>query len=370
MIFQRASHSAAPDRVWPAPPESRPRYVNRWGVLGAPQPFGCERLEGHFFVLKARFDRLQFLCDRYLNLPGQNVYQYSPVSDLILLYFNRAEKVFCESPIMQQLGWGTETNVAFVVPTVARRVDPRASGDDHFALFFPYMWVDNPVALTLGREIYGFPKELGWMALPNHSAPSGNGAASAERAFRLDAFALTRFDEQSRMARRLLLEVVSPGGVGAVGRGDESWLATVRRLLFSEAVVPPIPGLDLLQTTIVQAFRRELTLVCLMQFYDPADGERACYQAIVEAPANVTNVREAPSTLPGPWRLRLQSLASHPIEAELGLSNNSEVEGAFKAKLDVTIQRGKTIWRAADGAAGADASNGRASVPVRDLRKE
>lgn len=363
MIFQRASQRPQPIDDPPEPVESRPRYVNRWALLASPQPFVCEDLAANFFLLRAKAGALQFLCDRYLNLPGQDLFKYSPLADLVVLYFNRADKVYCQDPVMQQLGFGTETNVAFIVPTLARRRVGDRLVDDHVVLFFPYMWVDNPVALTLGREIYGFPKELGWMTLPND-------VSEKDPVFRLDGFALRRFDSKAKMARQLLLEVGPPRNEFAVRRPEPGWFDGVRRLVFGDGHLQ-IPGVELLQSTFMQAANQEVMMVCLMQFYDPEDGARACYQAIVEAPARVTRFGR-PMPINDPLQLSIHPAASHPIASELGLDSQTAVAHAFHVSLAVTMGRGKTIWRAQGGAQSAPVKspNGRVRAPVRSRSKE
>jgi hypothetical protein len=91
--------------------------------------------------------------------------------------------------------------------------------------------------------------------------------------------------------------------------------------------------------------RRRSRTVFLKQFYDHADGGRACYQAIVRAEVETTEFRSAVPLL-GDWELRLESLDSHPIGRDLGLSSGQPSLFSCWIDFDFVYGNGETIWRA------------------------
>jgi hypothetical protein len=83
----------------------------------------------------------------------------------------------------------------------------------------------------------------------------------------------------------------------------------------------------------------------LRQFRDVAEPDRAAYQAIIEAPCDLTA-----------WRgggfldehvLTIQACASHPLARDLGLpSHPIETGFGFWADFDFDVACGKELWRA------------------------
>ena len=62
---------------------------------------------------------LQGLCDRFLNLPGQNEFKYHPLVPYVLVTFTQIARMSSSQPPYSQTGWMPETEVAIWVPTVA-----------------------------------------------------------------------------------------------------------------------------------------------------------------------------------------------------------------------------------------------------------
>ncbi|MGH2803384.1 MAG: hypothetical protein ACRDL4_10115, partial [Thermoleophilaceae bacterium] len=106
---------------------------------------------------------------------------------------------------------------------------------------------------------------------------------------------------------------------------------------------------------------RRVGQVFLKQFRDAADGTRACYQSVVEAPVRVRRVRARPSARE--WAVRIHPLDSHPIDQELGLADQRALL-AFDVEIDFDVEDGIEVGRVAARPDGAPTSV--TPVPVAD----
>src|SRR5215211_2545893 len=179
--------------------ESLPRYVDRWNFSSSPQPFICRDLSAYSFSFEGDLSHLQDLCNRYLNDPSKGQLDYRPLSPHVVLTFTRTTSLAAENPRYTELGKYPETEAAFWVLTAALERNDRLEFVDRLAWFTPYIFVDNPLAMSDGREIYGFPKEFGWFKLPNDAGDSGP--------FGLEVLATKTFGTEAIGAQQPLLEV-------------------------------------------------------------------------------------------------------------------------------------------------------------------
>jgi hypothetical protein len=89
-----------------------------------------------------------------------------------------------------------------------------------------------------------------------------------------------------------------------------------------------------------------MPLVFLKQFRDAVDGTRACYQAIIEADAQITRFGGF-GMLPGNYEVKVEPLSSHPFVEDFGLpASRLTAKIAFYANYDFTMNMGTEAWRA------------------------
>jgi len=308
-------------------------YVNRWG-LGALQPIACTGADGYLWVLEADANALRALCDRYLNAPTGGAVNYQPVSHYVLLNIEHAQKLSPADPPFDVLGL-EETEAALWVMTASMREELGLQVVDHLAWFNPYMFVAEWLAIMGGREVYGFPKEQAWFAWPGDPANAGH--------FSIDVIGARQFVPATMLERIRLLDINWAAGAGAPEPVTlDDFFNVLRELLFDRPLVPsPELGLKLGE----ELFNRSIQLVFLKQFFDAADGTKACYQAIVEAPVRLTGPANL-QHLPGDFQFTFQDLASHPIHRDLGLPLTQVVSGGFSIDVEYTIENGVTMWQA------------------------
>lgn len=352
-------------RPGPSPPCStvKPPYVERGGEQVFPQPllFSQCRLTG--FVVEADQGALKALCDKYLNDPSHHHVDYWPLVGRVLVARLDIAHARPEFPHEYDYGHIRETDVAFFIPVVAFDGWMPIG----MAAFAPYLYVDHPWGILGGREIYGLHK------IPSSASPMAMGASTL---FGVDAHAVAATGGSLEVPLMQILSVGAGGGAaapplaatavshllapigavtGAITAGLEgkwqifeaarAW-QVVMESLFDEPTRIPIQE----RKAVLNAYQfltgRKLPLVTLKQFRDAANGRFACYQAIVEAQAELTNFAGA-TLLGDPLVLRVADLVSQPLRADFGWSaGDIPIRAAFEMEFDFKVGNGKELWRA------------------------
>jgi len=335
------SVAAAGCTVSPASIQQRklPAYIDDglgWPVLRG--PYLQRQAQLAVFLLQAETGALKTMCDRYLNLAASTPFDYAPLAPYVLLMLADMDIVSLDARD-SALGWTREVELSFWVPTVARVKSGGVLLPDHPAWFLPWLFVDNPNAIATGREVYGFAKTLG--KFQKH-------ADMRQPEFALEVWGAERLDAGAEHKPRRLLEVRQ---TDASADRVESWTswpdarAALLRMLLG--------GQDPAQESLFDPATVEMPLVFLKQFPDAADTRRACYQALIEAPARVQRF-EAGQSLPGTYQFVFDALESHPISRLLGLPTSQDSSGrqtlyalaAAWLSLDFTLEHGVEVWRA------------------------
>jgi hypothetical protein len=316
----------------------RPLYVDFGGITTTPSPYACEGAALTGFVLKGDHARLQRLCEAVFTQPSGGRVDVQPWGPYVMLTFGIVARV---SPVSEpHFGYTTERQVAFWVPAVVTQRNRRGITGRSVACFVPYIWVDNPLSLAGGREVYGFPKSWGAIGL----AGPGERRGYTLRTFGGDAAP----DECAGL--HALLEVRPAARAATPGQGWRwsgvedalgSLVGAVRERV-DEVIAPELQlEEDFLARELGSSFP---PLVFLKQFRSAYHGADAASQQIVEAPLTVERLAGAP--LPGAWRFSLHDVASHPVEADLGVATQTPVL-AFHAELNFVMERGRLLWSAA-----------------------
>ena len=303
-------------------------YIERGGDLVYRGPFAQNGTRLHSFVLPADPEKLAALCDRYLHI-GET--RYRPLGPFVILGCADIAEIRSLHPQDRNKGYMSEKDVAFWVPLVAGTEMAGVFVPSRVVWFLPYIFVDSPAPMVVGREIYGFPKLSGRIEFGEVEGRSSLAT--------VDALAIDHHSPASRAKERRILEVrrKADDDRGALERLWDAVEGAVDGvtggLLDAAQALAADAGVDALSN----AFRdvsasRVVRMVFLKQFRDTGDPHRACYQAVVEANATVTAFR-AGGPLAGPFEVRLARLDSHPIAEDLGLAGDS-VEPLLASWLD------------------------------------
>ena len=123
------------------------------GARSSP-PLIAEGVELCSFPVIASFAKMSGLCDRYLNDPAPAAPQWHPVSNVLYIQLLKYDRLASEP--YADFGFIRQNELIFQIPIVDTDSAPW-----RFGVFFAWLAVDHPTSLVVGREVYGFPKNLG-----------------------------------------------------------------------------------------------------------------------------------------------------------------------------------------------------------------
>lgn len=312
-----------------------PPYVERSSGydLALAGPYHQRGVTLRAFALRGDRDALQATCDRYLNVPGSGEYEYRPLGHTVLLTMLNMTRVSAGDA---SLGYMHEIDGAFQFPVLRY-----AKGDilpNGVATFMPYLWVNSDWPMVTGREVLGFRKEVG----TSFSDGDDSRVTSAADLTHVDAWVIP--SRGAALENRRVVDLKSAGA--SRGPAWEHPLALIRGVADAlagdlshfalDAILHLFPSLMADSLTVPVAF--------LKQLRDARDGTRACYQQVFEA-----NGKLPLSGFRGAWPLfgqhtvTIQDFVSHPILAELGLSQKAgaqtfTAEYAFEVDFDFDME--------------------------------
>jgi hypothetical protein len=276
------------------------------------------------FTVGARSDHIDEYCDRCFNEPSSGVERWRSVGSFALLSFVNTGKLTSANALDRWLGNETEMEVSIWIP-----IKNLADGAEGWSV--PYIFTDSSLAMAGGREIYGFPKQLGWLDVPRMSV--------APQSLVCDAVTMTAFNRESTAGRSRVITVSRPDSAPAqfLKPGWPS-LAVAATALSDDRGNPAYQLL-----TDMAAGRMRIFL--LKQFRDCQDSISAAYQGMIEVASQVTAFRGG-GLLPEDYMVTIADLAGEPITRELGIDTAQQPKIATWLDLDFVISLGRARWEA------------------------
>jgi hypothetical protein len=326
----------------------KPRFIERGGEMVLRQPIACNRTRMYNFLVDADWDALVRLCDQSFREPSGGAVVVRPLVPAVMIVAADIQHGCSRNPVDGQKGWSKERDLGFWVPVVRGRFDDGDPDDfevEQIGWYQPYLFIDNPAAVFVGRETFGFQKAFATCTMPSD--------ATHPSRFAVETLVIDTFtpSTQAAYAELYRLERADGGVLGALETSVETFgdlvYETTKRLathFFGRSGLP-MPTWQLLKNLKASIADALVPMFFLRQFRDVAEPDRACYQAIIEAAADMTD-----------WRgggfldehvLTIRECASHPIARDLGLpSGPIETGFGFWADFDFEIGNGKELWRA------------------------
>jgi hypothetical protein len=309
---------------------SNTKFIQRGGKQVFMQPFAAKGVDFYGFLINADFDSIQKnLCDKYFNDPSNGSENFQPAGPFVLLVFNKINSLRSENPPDSEKGWFSEQEAAIWILLEDKK-------RKKLYWFHPYIFVDNSYAMAMGRELYGFPKSLGWFNIPDRPEEAQD--------FSIDTIVLPKFNSSTKGERKTLFAVkqTDPRGHSVEMKNIEVIMKDVLNLFKNEnsfiddIVLGWHSASDLLHGRVPMAF--------LKQFPDVTNPANSCYQAILEVPSKMTHFNKG-SLLNGNFEVTINNWDSHPVASDLGLKPSPFVPlMSFYINFDFEIGNGKVIW--------------------------
>jgi hypothetical protein len=322
-----------------------PSYVQVGSKKTFAAPYQASGIRFYGFVLKGDADAMTASVAGALNAPSGGATDYKPVLPFALLSFVNIAGIASTTAPDSGVGFVPEREATFWVLTMSEKKEMGFEVIQSIQFWVPYIFVDSPNALLTGREVEAFPKE--WAEVDVGRDTPGNMAARA--------WVFPKYSPGTEVSKQTVLTATpwatSRGKAGTVARGPdfttlEDAMRGIWRAVFPDGDPPVIPGISLLVQLIEMLVEKEVSLVFLKQMRDVVDSTTACYQAIVEAPIEVTGFRGA-NLLPDLYDLTIADYESHPILRDLGVAPAS-LKGliGFWIDFDFLLENGTVVWQA------------------------
>jgi hypothetical protein len=272
------------------------------------------------------------------NVPAGSGVEYRSFGAHVLMMMGNFQRITSLTPPFDRWGAVRETQASFWIPVLAGRDLGGIFVAERLLLAVPYVFVDNPMSYLGGREDYGYAK-----VMARFDPLLGIGDHVTLEAFGGD------FGRSEGADWRTFIELTSGGARRAPEERptQTGTLPLVQMLIGDGAQIKQGEELVLADLTLTSGLIDDLiagrmTQVFLKQFRDAADGTRACYQSVVEAPIELKRVSY--SVTERDWSITVHPLDSHPIDRELGVS--SQPAGiALDMEIDFVVDNGYEVGR-------------------------
>lgn len=323
---------------FPGPANTRPptnKYVWRKNDpdMGGPVVNVGARLTS--FILKGQRECLQHTLDESINRPDLGQDRYLALSDFVVLIQARLPHSYFDMPEYRDLGWATETDWLVMIPTLVATMHEGRYTVNRIGAYVYGCLVDQPFALTTGREVFGFPKTLGIF-----TEEGTNNCAST--------WVLPTFSPNTELVLKKVIEVTRTDRHDARFQSVKDAIRfALRSMSEGQDGVFKIPDIDFDLTLLDDCLLTEFPLFLLKQTRACASNQ-SVYQAVLECESRVTRFVSAGIVLPGA-SVEFTSYASQPFSTDLGLSTGfSTPLLTLEMVLDFTIEPAKRIWDRAE----------------------
>jgi len=318
------------------PPVSAP-YVSHGGQATYPGPIKLDKVNMWAFLLKADRSKMEDWCRNIFTNPSGGAVTVEPVgSHVMMTVVNILHGHFPDAP---DAGWSGERELTLWMPCVRTELKNGERIATHFNMAIPYIIINNPTAVTIGREVYGYWKQYGWLAVPGDE---GN----PKDLLTVDVFSTKVWGVDSETKRNRIM-TLSPVGMtpSNVLKGIKSFDQAAKALYkhlkpdLAQWHVSPELIFDLLK----DVFKAQVPQLFLKQFRDITETETACYQAVTQAMAHVKKFEMLPHLIE--YDMVIEPNDSNPIATDFGINPQQTILGT-RLEFDMLVTPGVSLWTA------------------------
>lgn len=287
----------------------RNKYVNFGGwVTLPPPPYYCN--DTKFYVLSFKIDKrtAQRYLDRSFN-HAVSCKQFKVALDQIFLFIVNSKKVIPSNPPFSEEGGCPEIDIGFWL--LAKNEQADTSGTVTYGWIPAFLFVDNPYAVAVGREVMGYPKYYANIKVPDDDN-------SAEIVFNASALLIKKFNSKA-MASIQNFFTLQGSNIIASRPSERSVVEGFRKLCVDAD--PKLLG-TLTAAEVARSVLGDLHVPVPVWFFKQvrsANGaDVANFQTLQKGPLILTALRGV-QWLSGSWTLELGTFDSLPFVRELGL---------------------------------------------------
>jgi hypothetical protein len=328
---------------------ARPRFNVPGGLSASmqlPPPFEFVGVTIRAFPLRAKLHMLRRFCDGYVNVIPEEAGVFVPFIPYVYLLVVNYGRMAVEA---QNLGWLSQHEIVFAIPVEWYRREGGRLVFHDWAFISPFIFVDNELSMTTGRQVYGWPKTMVWLD------PQLSGWMESPRMpVRLATISAMVFSDAfsgQEQTPRVLLELshdrsfgrVTPVGAAADGAAIARDLGAAMREL-GMLYESPGEAVDNIALRLGKAAsmlspfdgKMSFNAVNLKQFRSSGNAELACYQAVTNSTMDLRRVNgggllgDASTLLGDPsggYDVILRRYETIPIVENLGLEVDSQWRG-------------------------------------------
>jgi hypothetical protein len=313
-------------------------YINYGGWITLPRPpFNANGADFYSFGFSADLTACQTYLDKTYNvIAGRQ--RFRVLLDMVFLAYVKNAAIVATTPPFSDQGGMPEIDIGFWL--LVGSFDEGATLPAKIAWVPAYLFVDSGLAVTVGREIMGYPKYFSNIAGPATSPTAGPFIASA---MLIKTFAPNAIASQQQF--------LSLSGANLVATPLQNTLASTNfpAEVFTRLSSAASP--QLLKPIADGRYKSEFLFgldipvpVWYLKQFRSADGsDSSVYQTLLEGPLTLTTLRHQ-RFLEGDWTLELGVFDSLPFVTELGLGTPKD------GKVTLTTKCG--FWASCDYTSG------------------
>lgn len=314
------------------------RYID--GSMAFPPPFQEKGSYFRNFVYTVDIKKLQKVCDNWFNIPSNGQVYYQPLLPIVLVTFGDAQRAHPDILPYKDWGYIPYKEVIFSIFTVRLIKKGGIWLADHVGALVPYIFVDDSIVMAAGREVYGMPKIMSNIQLPEHihEGPQKYSVASVST---------QQFNPNTAFQNLPIAGIEQEEG-SAKGQSPHRWadmktaFEEIKHLVFGGNHIT-LPDFDLIVEMGKVFLEQKLPFSSLRQLRSIDSSDTADYQSIVDFYAKMTKFESA-GLLHGNYALNLPDNALFPIAQDLGLKDGQLADAAFWLKWDFIFETGTNIW--------------------------
>ena len=313
----------------------QPPLVHHLARVCVPPPYLNRGVKVHAFAIDVDRNRLQDLCDAWFADPSGDAVQYRALLAAVFIIVVNIDEIAPGNPAHAAEGRTPEIDLGLW--TLVARADPFSLVPRWLPL---RLLVDSADAVVVGREVYGFPKELGRCNVPP-GAPS-NGPFVVEGRVTPNPGDVVSWREVLRV--EATADPSLPGAAlwQTLAQANAAWQLWLGAH-FQPGVFDPATQLSMIGAASLQL----LPFLFLKQTISEGGQDSTCYQAVIEASPSLTAFRKGGVTARS-FRAQVNSYQSHPFESVLGIPSGAwlDVGHGIWADLDFTMGEGDVVFEA------------------------